>query len=92
MIANVQAVAGIVSLMNDFRIHHSRTTLGFLNPLLYSGTFKGLDDVDFGFNPGCGTDGFAADVGWDPVRPASLVSFESFPMLADCVFCTRSRV
>ena len=75
--ANVQTVAGIVSLINDHRIVERRPTLGFLNPLLYSRGVSGIKDIQFGRNPGCNTLGFLADVGWDPVRPTALVSFPS---------------
>ena len=53
--------------------------LGFLNPLLYTGQFrrKVVNDILIGSNPGCDTEGFEADYGWDPVRPAALVSFPS---------------
>ena len=51
--------------------------LGFLNPWLYSNQVrihKGLKDIVQGSNPGCGTTGFEARVGWDPVRPVTLAS------------------
>ena len=97
--ANIQIVAGIVSLINDFRIFHGGTTLGFFNDLLYSHEVSGIKDIIFGGNPGCNTDGFVAAPGWDPVRPIPLVSSrttcifsESFSMLADFVLYTRPRV
>ena len=67
----------MISLVNDNRLFDHKPMLGFVNPLLYSRRFrdKGVNDVLHGFNPGCGTDGFKADYGWDPVRPAALVSF-----------------
>ena len=70
-------MAGIISLYNDFRLSSYRTTAGFLNPLLYSGGFGGINDIAFGANPGCNTNGFFAAPGWDPVRPSALVSFPS---------------
>ena len=74
--SSVQVVAGLVSLFNDFTITNSNRTLGFLNPLLYSdGRGYYLKDVWHGSNPGCGTNGFGAAMGWDPVRPTALVSF-----------------
>ena len=54
-----------------------RAPLGFLNPWLYSDEVhivKGLNDIIAGSNPGCGTQGFKAREGWDPVRPATLAS------------------
>ena len=79
--ASIQTVAGIVSLYNDFVIDSYQQKLGFINPLLYSRVFRmygGFKDVTSGSNPGCDTEGFKADTGWDPVRPAALGS--SFPI------------
>ncbi|KAA1474154.1 subtilisin-like protein [Dentipellis sp. KUC8613] len=59
--------AAIVSLLNDFRISEGKAPLGFLNPLLYSKGVAGLNDITSGSNPGCGTAGFSAVKGWDPV-------------------------
>lgn len=41
--------------------------MGFLNPWLYTVGVKGLNDIVRGNNPGCGTSGFDASEGWDPV-------------------------
>ncbi|KAH8979432.1 subtilisin-like protein [Lactarius akahatsu] len=68
LIASVQTVAGIISLLNDFLISEGKSPLGFLNPLLYSTAgMSGLNDIISGSNPGCDTDGFTAIAGWDPV-------------------------
>ncbi|KAI9463220.1 subtilisin-like protein [Lactarius psammicola] len=66
--------AGVISLLNDYRISQGRPPLGFLNPWLYSTGRDALNDITSGSNPGCNTDGFSAIVGWDPVCPARLVS------------------
>jgi tripeptidyl-peptidase-1 len=66
---HVQTVAAIISLLNDYQLSHGRPALGFLNPWLYGKGAAGLRDITTGSNPGCGTDGFSAAVGWDPVRP-----------------------
>ncbi|KAH9053814.1 subtilisin-like protein [Lactarius vividus] len=60
-------VAGIISLLNDYRLSQGRPPLGFLNPLLYGDGLNGLNDIVSGSNPGCDTNGFSAIVGWDPV-------------------------
>ena len=65
---NVQTVAGIISLLNDYRLTIGRPSLGFLNLWLYGQGLGGLNDIISGSNPGCGTDGFSAIAGWDPVR------------------------
>jgi len=79
---NVQTVAGIISLLNDYLLSTNRAPLGFLNPWLYSYGFAGMNDIRSGSNPGCGTEGFPAVVGWDPVRPSRLV-LSSHSTLAD---------
>ncbi|KAH9011452.1 subtilisin-like protein [Lactarius hengduanensis] len=65
----VPIAAGIVSLLNDYRLSMGRTPLGFLNYWLYDFGIAnlGLNDITFGSNPGCNTDGFTASAGWDPV-------------------------
>ncbi|KAH9165153.1 subtilisin-like protein [Lactarius sanguifluus] len=64
---SVPIVAGIISLLNDYLITGGRPPLGFLNIRLYQDGFAGLNDIISGSNPGCGTDGFSAVPGWDPV-------------------------
>jgi tripeptidyl-peptidase-1 len=52
-----QTVAGVFSLLNDFRLSQGKTSLGFINPLIYSTAAKGFNDITSGSNPGCGTAG-----------------------------------
>ncbi|KAA1477121.1 subtilisin-like protein [Dentipellis sp. KUC8613] len=65
--ASSPTFAGIVSLLNDFRIANGKPPLGFLNPMLYSIGLSGFTDILSGNNPGCGTPGFNATVGWDAI-------------------------
>ncbi|KAH9063975.1 subtilisin-like protein [Lactarius vividus] len=60
-------VAGIISLLNDYQLSKNRPVLGFLNPWLYGTANQGFNDITSGSNPGCGTNGFSALPGWDPV-------------------------
>ena len=61
------AFAGLVSLLNAHRLAAGKTTLGWLNPLIYAPTSAGaFTDIQTGTNPGCGTAGFTAAAGWDP--------------------------
>ncbi|KAH9162436.1 subtilisin-like protein [Lactarius sanguifluus] len=69
-------VAGIISLLNDYRISQGRPPLGFLNPWLYGIARAGLNDITSGSNPGCNTNGFPAVVGWDPVTGLGSLDFE----------------
>ncbi|KAF8321188.1 subtilisin-like protein [Clavulina sp. PMI_390] len=67
--------AAIVGLLNDYRISQGKATLGFLNPWLYSTGKSGLTDITSGSNPGCGTNGFTARAGWDPVTGLGTPNF-----------------
>ncbi|KAH9167147.1 subtilisin-like protein [Lactarius sanguifluus] len=68
--------AGIISLLNDYRISNGRPPLGFLNIWLYGICLEGLNDIASGSNPGCNTDGFSAVPGWDPVTGLGSLDFE----------------
>lgn len=60
---------GIISLLNDARMQAGKSSLGFLNPLIYKIPSKdglALNDVVSGDNYGCGLNvGFPALIGWD---------------------------
>lgn len=60
--------SGVVSSLNDVRLNNGKSTLGFLNPLLYQTLQgKGFFDITEGSNPGAGgCPGFDAIPGWDP--------------------------
>ncbi|KAF8903511.1 peptidase S8/S53 domain-containing protein [Gymnopilus junonius] len=51
------------------------TSLGFINPLIYSTASSGFTDITSGTNPGCGTTGFTAGKGWDPVTGLGTPNF-----------------
>ncbi|KAH9166873.1 subtilisin-like protein [Lactarius sanguifluus] len=57
--ANLQVVAAIISLLNDYQLSKNRPVLGFLNPWLYGSARQGFNDITSGSNPGCDTDGFS---------------------------------
>ncbi|PCH42074.1 tripeptidyl peptidase A [Wolfiporia cocos MD-104 SS10] len=68
--AAAPTTAAMVSLLNDARLANGLSPLGYLNPFIYAiGQYapKALNDITVGNNPGCGTEGFNATVGWDPV-------------------------
>ncbi|KII95259.1 hypothetical protein PLICRDRAFT_208135 [Plicaturopsis crispa FD-325 SS-3] len=73
--ASSPTFAGIVSLLNDARLSNGLPPLGFLNPLLYSTGVAGLNDITIGNNPGCGTPGFNATVGWDAITGLGTPNF-----------------
>lgn len=59
-------VAAMITSINAQRIAAGKGPVGFLNPTLYANP-SAFNDITSGNNPGCGTDGFAAAQGWDPV-------------------------
>ncbi|KAG8746061.1 hypothetical protein FRC10_006164 [Ceratobasidium sp. 414] len=65
--ASAPTFAGVIALLNDYRISQGKPSLGWLNPWLYAKAAGALNDITSGNNPGCGTEGFTAWVGWDPV-------------------------
>lgn len=73
--ASAPIVASIVTLLNEERMHVGKGPLGFLNPIFYANP-KAFNDITEGSNPGCGTDGFPAAPGWDPVTGLGTPDFE----------------
>ncbi|KJA14174.1 hypothetical protein HYPSUDRAFT_80924 [Hypholoma sublateritium FD-334 SS-4] len=75
--------ASVISLLNDRLIAAGKSPLGFLNPFLYSAAgAAALNDITTahrycfrGDNPGCGTNGFPARAGWDPVTGLGTPNF-----------------
>lgn len=64
--ASAPTWGGIVTRLNDERLAAGKTPVGFLNPTLYANP-SALHDITVGNNSGCGTSGFFAAEGWDPV-------------------------
>jgi len=62
-------VAGsFFTMINAARLDAGLSTIGYINPAIYSDDFaSGFNDIVSGGNEGCGTDGFSAVPGWDPV-------------------------
>ena len=56
----------IITLINEERTVVGKGPVGFINPTLYKNTWA-LTDIKNGSNPGCGSKGFSAVDGWDPV-------------------------
>ncbi|KAJ7626996.1 subtilisin-like protein [Roridomyces roridus] len=64
--ASAPIFAAIIGQLNNELVASGRSVLGFLNPWLYANP-EAFNDVVSGNNPSCGTDGFFAAKGWDPV-------------------------
>ncbi|KAH9165902.1 subtilisin-like protein [Lactarius sanguifluus] len=82
---SVPIAAGIVSLLNDYRLSKGKTPLGFLNYWLYDYGIAdlGLNDITSGSNPGCNTDGFTASTGWNPVTGLGTLDFSELQKMLD---------
>jgi len=66
--ASSPVVGSIFTLVNDARLAIGKRPVGWLNPLIYSPIFRlAFNDITSGGNQGCGTGGFTATQGWDPV-------------------------
>jgi len=77
--------ASILVRINEVRLAAGKKTVGFVNPVLYANP-TAFHDITGGTNPGCGTVGFTAAKGWDPVTglgtpnfPALLAVFSALP-------------
>ncbi|OKL58204.1 hypothetical protein UA08_06451 [Talaromyces atroroseus] len=58
--------ASVITLLNEERLAVGKSTVGFLNPVLYANPWV-LNDITNGTNLGCDTEhGFEAADGWDP--------------------------
>lgn len=68
--------ASVVALLNDQLISAGKSPLGFLNPFLYSTGADALNDITSGSSPGCNTNGFPAETGWDPVTGLGTPDFQ----------------
>ncbi|TVY45567.1 Aorsin [Lachnellula occidentalis] len=64
--ASAPIFASIINLINEERLAAGKSVVGFINPTLYQNP-DAFTDITTGSNPGCGTDGFSAVKGWDPV-------------------------
>ncbi|KAK3936734.1 alkaline serine protease [Diplogelasinospora grovesii] len=58
--------AAMLTLVNEERLALNKSTIGFINPILYSHP-EVFSDITEGSNPGCNSTGFLAARGWDPV-------------------------
>lgn len=72
--------SAVITLVNQERARAGKTTVGFINPALYKNP-AALTDVTRGSNPNCGSWGFSAVRGWDPVTGLGTPMFEELRRL-----------
>jgi tripeptidyl-peptidase I len=74
--AAAPVVGSMLTMINDARLALGKKPIGFINPTIYSPAFKGaFNDITTGTNPGCGTKGFSAAKGYDPVTGLGTPNF-----------------
>ncbi|KAI0633976.1 subtilisin-like protein [Trametes polyzona] len=74
--ASAPTFAAILSAVNDARLALGKGPVGWINPAIYSSHFDGaFNDITNGSNPNCGTQGFLAKPGWDPVTGLGTPNF-----------------
>ncbi|KAJ7512566.1 peptidase S8/S53 domain-containing protein [Mycena galericulata] len=74
--ASSPVLGAILTMINDARLAVGKSPIGFINPTIYSTAFRGaFNDITSGSNPGCGTDGFSAAKGYDPVTGLGTPNF-----------------
>jgi len=56
----------VITLINEERTAAGKGPVGFVNPVLYAHPWV-MNDITNGSNGNCGTPGFSAVRGWDPV-------------------------
>lgn len=77
--ASTPVIGALLTMVNDARLANGKKPVGFINPAIYSSKFAGaFKDITEGNNPGCGTNGFNATEGWDPVTG---LGTPQFPLL-----------
>ncbi|RFU34872.1 hypothetical protein B7463_g1445, partial [Scytalidium lignicola] len=69
----------VLNLVNEERIAAGKSSLGFIHPVLYQHP-EAFNDITEGSNPGCGSPGFPAAKGWDPVTG---LGSPNFPVLLE---------
>ena len=76
--------AGVIAQLNDLRLQAGKSTLGFLNPFIYT-IPSGWNDITEGFNDGCGfgSNGFPAAEGWDAVTGLGTPNYEALKTLVN---------
>ncbi|KAK8066843.1 hypothetical protein PG997_013590 [Apiospora hydei] len=77
--ASTPTFGAVITQINERRLALGKGPVGFLNPALYAHPDV-MNDITRGANPGCGTGGFAATPGWDPVTG---LGTPNFPKMLD---------
>ncbi|KAF7375426.1 Alkaline serine protease AorO [Mycena sanguinolenta] len=80
--ASAPVFAAILTRINEVLLSQGKKPVGFVNPILYKNPHA-FHDITVGTNAGCGTQGFSATHGWDPLTG---LGTPNYPKLLK-VFC-----
>ncbi|KAN0090293.1 Peptidase S8/S53 domain containing protein [Hyaloscypha variabilis] len=72
--ASTPVFGSIITLINAARLNVGKSSVGFINPTIYKYP-QIFNDITSGGNQGCGTPGFTAVSGWDPVTGLGTPNF-----------------
>lgn len=70
----------MINMINEERLQAGKGPVGFLNEALYANP-QVMNDIKNGTNPGCGTVGFSAVKGWDPLTGLGTPDYPSMKKL-----------
>ncbi|EAQ88797.1 hypothetical protein CHGG_05416 [Chaetomium globosum CBS 148.51] len=73
--ASAPTLGAMITLINGERLKVGKGPVGFINPVLYAHP-EVFQDIVEGNNSGCGTKGFSAVEGWDPVTGLGAPNYE----------------
>lgn len=73
-IASAPVFASMINMINEKRLESGKSPVGFVNAALYANP-QVMNDIKIGNNPGCGTEGFSAVKGWDPLTGLGTPNF-----------------
>jgi tripeptidyl-peptidase-1 len=85
--ASTPVIAGMITLINDYRMQRGKSSLGFLNIALYKADASIWNDITEGDSfctathtpgQGCCPQGFYASKGWDPLTGLGTPKFSKF--------------
>lgn len=77
------AAAGVFALLNDIRMQSGKSSLGFLNPLIYENQ-DSFNDITTGSSSGCfGGSGWPAKQGWDAVTGVGTPNYSKLAKAMD---------
>ncbi|CZR58166.1 probable tripeptidyl-peptidase 1 precursor [Phialocephala subalpina] len=72
--ASSPTFGSVLTLVNAARLDVGKKSIGFINPVIYQNPGM-FNDITSGGNQGCGTPGFTAVSGWDPVTGLGTPNF-----------------